>query len=110
MIRGALQLFSLLQLAVVPAPAGAARNLWLMGFTIPVPPGTFTFVQSLEPLLSIKQVTKILNISEKTLRDWVWRKKIDYVKNGDRVMFEPAAIRAYIAGNRVKAKQPERVM
>ena len=81
-----------------------------MGFTIPVPSGTFTFVQTLEPLLSIKQVMKLLNMPEKTLRDKVWRKKIDYVKMGDRVMFEPVAVRAYIARNRVKAKQPERVM
>jgi excisionase family DNA binding protein len=58
----------------------------------------------LEPLMSIKQTAKILGISEKTLRDWVWRKKIDYIKSGDRVMFEPEAIRQFIARNRVKAK------
>ena len=59
---------------------------------------------SLEPLMSIKQVAKILGIKEKTLRDWVWRKKIDYVKSGDRVMFEPEMIRQFIALNRVHAK------
>lgn len=61
-------------------------------------------IASLEPLMSIKQVAKILGIKEKTLRDWVWRKKIDYVKSGDRVMFEPDAIRQFIARNRVQAK------
>ena len=82
-----------------------------MGFKIAVPPGMSLFgPPPLEPLLDIPQAMKILNISEKTLRDWVWRKKIDYVKNGARVMFEPAAIRAHIARNRVKAKQPERLM
>ena len=56
-----------------------------------------------EPLLNVKQAAKILGVAEKTLRDWVWRKKIDYVKSGDRVMFEPEVIRQFIARNRVKA-------
>ena len=67
---------------------------------IEVTPPLITF----EPLMSIKQTAKILGIKEKTLRDWVWRKKIDYVKSGDRVMFEPEAIRQFIARNRVKAQ------
>lgn len=54
--------------------------------------------------MSIKQTAKILGRSEKTLRDWVWRKRIDYVKTGDSVMFEPEAIRQFIARNRVEAK------
>jgi excisionase family DNA binding protein len=57
----------------------------------------------IEPLMGVKQTAKILGISEKTLRDWVWRKKIDYVKSGDRVMFEPEVIRQFIERNRVKA-------
>jgi excisionase family DNA binding protein len=57
-----------------------------------------------EPLMSVKQTAKVLGISEKTLRDWVWRKKIDYVKTGDRVMFEPEAIRQFIVRNRVNAQ------
>ncbi len=59
---------------------------------------------TLEPLMSVKLTAKILGVSEKTLRDWVWRKKVDYVKSGDRVVFEPEAIRQFIARNRVKAK------
>ena len=35
----------------------------------------------IEPSMGIKHTAKILGISEKTLRDWVWRKKIDYVKS-----------------------------
>ena len=54
--------------------------------------------------MNIKLTKKILGISEKTLRDWVWRKKIDYVKPGARVMFEPETIRQFIADNRVKAQ------
>lgn len=59
---------------------------------------------SLEPLKSIKETRKILGVSEKTLRDWVWRKKIGYVKVGDRVMFEPEVVRQFIARNRVQPK------
>jgi excisionase family DNA binding protein len=59
----------------------------------------------IEPLIDVRRAAKLLGISEKTLRDWVWRKKIDYVKVGDRVMFEPEAIREFIARNRVSANQ-----
>ncbi len=58
----------------------------------------------LEPLLDVRKVAKILGLREKTLRDWVWRKKIDYVKCGDRVMFEPERIRRFISRSRVRAK------
>ena len=70
---------------------------------VPQHPDQSTALLPVEPLLNIKQSAKILGLSEKTLRDWVWRKKIDYVKSGDRVMFEPQAIREFIARNRVKA-------
>ncbi len=60
--------------------------------------------EELEPLLDIRKVAKILGLQEKTIRDWVWRKKIDYVKCGDRVLFEPAQIREFISRARVHAK------
>ena len=60
--------------------------------------------EELEPLLDIRKVAKILGLQEKTIRDWVWRKKIAYVKCGDRVMFEPAQIRRFISRSRVPAK------
>jgi len=69
-----------------------------------VPNVVATLPIALEPLMNIKLTAKILGIKEKTLRDWVWRKKIDYVKSGDRVVFEPEAIRQHIAFNRVKAQ------
>ena len=59
----------------------------------------------IEPLIDVRRAAKLLGIREKTLRDWVWRKKIDYVKIGDRDMFEPEAIRDFIARNRVRANQ-----
>jgi excisionase family DNA binding protein len=54
-------------------------------------------------LIDIPTAAKLLGISEKTLRDWVWRKKIDYVKVGDRVMFEPQSLREFIERSRVRA-------
>lgn len=59
----------------------------------------------IEALIDVRRAAMLLGISEKTLRDWVWRKKIDYVKVGDRVMFEPEAIRNFIARNRVHSHQ-----
>jgi hypothetical protein len=61
----------------------------------------------LEPLIDVPRAAKLPGISEKTLRDWVWRKKIEYVKVGDRVMFEPNAIREFIARNRVPVGKRE---
>ena len=58
-----------------------------------------------EPLMDVRRAAKLLDIKEKTLRDWVWRRKIDYVKVGDRVKFEPETIRDFIARNRVRANQ-----
>jgi excisionase family DNA binding protein len=70
------------------------------------PPTEIEQPVSLEPLLNIKQTAKILGVREKTLRDWVWRKKIPHTKpGGDNVKFEPEAIRQFIARSRVPAKQ-----
>jgi excisionase family DNA binding protein len=71
-----------------------------------LPPTEIEPPVSLEPLLNIKQTAKILGIREKTLRDWVWRKKIPHTKpGGDNVKFEPEAIRRFIARSRIPAKQ-----
>ena len=56
-------------------------------------------MQTLEPLLSINEVARILAVSPATIRTWIHRKRIPYVKMGRRVGFHPDTIRTFIAKN-----------
>ena len=55
--------------------------------------------QNLEPLLSIDEVARILAVSPATIRTWIHRKRLPYVKMGRRVGFHPDSIRSFIAKN-----------
>lgn len=50
----------------------------------------------LEPLLDIATASKILGLSVNTLRLWVCKRRIEFIKLGSRVMFRPEAIRALV--------------
>ena len=56
-----------------------------------------------ERLLDTKQTAELLGVKEATLRDWVWRRKIPFVRIGGLVKFEPTAIDRFIQENRVEA-------
>lgn len=58
-----------------------------------------TSPQNLEPLLSIDEVARILAVSPATIRTWIHRKRLPYVKMGRRVGFHPDSIRNFIAKN-----------
>lgn len=51
----------------------------------------------IEPLLDVRTAKRILNVTENTVRDWVAKRRIEFVKVGTRVMFRPQAIRDLIA-------------
>lgn len=53
----------------------------------------------LEPLLSIDEAARVLSVSPATIRTWIHRKRITYVKMGRRVGFHPDTIRNFIAKN-----------
>jgi excisionase family DNA binding protein len=55
--------------------------------------------QNLEPLLSIHEVARILAVSPATIRTWIHRNRLPYVKMGRRVGFHPESIRNFIAKN-----------
>jgi excisionase family DNA binding protein len=57
----------------------------------------------IEPLLDVAGAAHLLGISVKTLRDWIQARKIEYVKVGTRVMFQPASIRQFVAANTHRA-------
>ena len=47
---------------------------------------------SIRPNLDYGQAAHILGISEETLRHWVCRRKIEYLKVGKRVFFRPESL------------------
>lgn len=53
-------------------------------------------------LLTIKEVSNILKISESTLYRWVHKKEIPFVKLGGKLRFSPDAIQEYIKKNSVR--------
>ncbi len=61
--------------------------------------------QELEELLRLPEAARVLGIKEKTLRDWVWRRKVTFIKVGKRVAFRPSDIREFIEKNVVKAAE-----
>lgn len=52
--------------------------------------------EPLEKLLNIDETAKILGRSKATLYTWICRKKIEFVKISNRVMFEQDYIREFI--------------
>lgn len=61
--------------------------------------------QELEELLRIPDAARILGIKQKTLRDWVWRRKITFVKVGKGVAFRPSDLRDFIEKNVVRRSE-----
>ena len=73
----------------------SSRNVVPMSNSAPAGPTS----QTLEPLLSIDEVARILAVSPATIRTWIHRKRLPYVKMGRRVGFHPDSIRNFIAKN-----------
>lgn len=49
-----------------------------------------------EKLLTAKEVAEILGLKLSTLYDWVYQRKIPYIKIGSLLKFSPAVIQNYI--------------
>jgi len=58
--------------------------------------------RELEKLLRIPEAARVLGIRPKTLRDWVWRRKVTFVKVGKGVAFRPSDLLDFIEKNVVK--------
>lgn len=54
----------------------------------------------LEPLLSVEEVSKLLRISESGVYRLLRRGELASVKVGGRTLFEPRAVREFIAASR----------
>jgi phage antirepressor YoqD-like protein len=58
-------------------------------------------------LVGIRKASKILDISENTLRQWLCYRRFPYVKVGRRTMVAVEDLRRFVARNRVEATPRE---
>ena len=63
--------------------------------------------KELEELLRIPDAARVLGIRQKTLRDWVWRRKITFIKVGKGIAFRPSDLREFIENNVVRRSDPK---
>lgn len=54
----------------------------------------------LEPLLKVPEVARYLNVAEQTLRQWVWRRRIPYLKLGKSVRFRRSELDTWMSARR----------
>ncbi len=47
-------------------------------------------------LMDVKELAQRLRVSERTLRNWAYQRKIPVVKVGDRVLFDPREIERWL--------------
>lgn len=50
----------------------------------------------MKKLLSAKEVAEILGVEISTIYDWVYKKKIEHIKIGKLLRFNPEALQNYI--------------
>ena len=59
---------------------------------------------SLDDLLGIGDLAARLHVSEKTVRDWIYRRRMPFTKVGRRVYFSRSVVEAILAGNAVEPR------
>lgn len=87
---------------------GAVRKDWQpLNCSDAQSPHEKSMTQELEELLRIPAAARVLGIKQKTLRDWVWRRKITFIKIGKGVAFRPSDLRDFIEKNVVRRSESE---
>ena len=56
-------------------------------------------------LISVKTVAERLGLAPKTIHNWVYLRKIPYVKCGQKVMFRPKSLKAWLNQKEIKSWQ-----
>lgn len=56
-----------------------------------------------ELLWTVKEASKMLNVSRSTLYGWVWQRRIPFVKVGRALRFSSRDLEQFIEANRFKA-------
>ena len=54
-------------------------------------------------LVSVKIVAEMLGLAPKTIHNWVYLRKIPYVKCGQKVMFRPKSLKAWLNRKEIKS-------
>ena len=54
-------------------------------------------------LVSVKTVAELLGLAPKTIHNWVSLRKIPYVKCGQKVMFRPKSLKAWLNRKEIKS-------
>jgi excisionase family DNA binding protein len=58
----------------------------------------------MKSLLTVSDVSKILNISEKTVRRWIKAGKLTYIKMGSEIRFKPEHLEEWIEARTIKSR------
>jgi len=61
----------------------------------------------LQELVSIKTLAQMLELPEKTVRQWVWKRQIPYHKLGKLVRFHIGEIRAWYKARKIEVVMPD---
>jgi excisionase family DNA binding protein len=56
-----------------------------------------------DPLLTVREMSAATRLKEPTIRDWILKKRIPYVKLGRRVFIQRSTIEAFIRASVVPA-------
>ena len=59
--------------------------------------------QLFDNLISVKTVAEGLGVAPKTIHNWIYLRKIPYVKCGQKVMFRPKSLKAWLTRKEVKS-------
>ena len=68
-------------------------NLNTLSLELPNTPKT---EQLFDNLISVKTVAEMLGVAPKTIHNWVYLRKIPYVKYSHKVMFRPKSLKAWL--------------
>ena len=59
--------------------------------------------QLFDNLISVKTVAEWLGVAPKTIHNWVYLHKIPYVKVGQKVLFRPKSLKAWLNRKEIKS-------
>ena len=62
---------------------------------------------TLQELVSVQTLSRLLDVKEKTIREWVLKRKIPYHKLGKLVRFHLSEIRAWYQAQKMEILTPE---
>lgn len=59
-------------------------------------------------LLTVKQAGELLGLKEATIRAWLYRRRLPYVRCGRAIRIPSGAVEKFIAEDTIPAREPRR--